>query len=147
MKFITKNPMRYPESGGIEDYSYIPKGTVCGTAVVEGCEAILYQGKVVCDTDSGMAGEYFREVGRMATVNIPQMDKLIKDAGEEFRKRAKEANKAIEEAIKGLRQLESEEKLMLYNVSVKKTENKVLEMYYLMRGIKKIGRASCRERV
>ena len=62
MKFITVKPMRYPETGGIEDYSYIPKGTVCETEVVEGCVAILHEGKAVCDVDSGMAGEYFREV-------------------------------------------------------------------------------------
>lgn len=62
MKFIATKPLRYPESGGIEDYGYIPKGTVCCTAIVEGCEAILLQWKVVCDVDSGMAGEYFVEV-------------------------------------------------------------------------------------
>lgn len=62
MKFITKKPLHYPKSGGIEDYGYIPKGTVCGTAVVEGCEAILYHGKAVCDVDSGMAGEYFERM-------------------------------------------------------------------------------------
>lgn len=62
MKFITIKPMHYPEPGGIEDYGYIPKGTVCGTAVVEGCEAVLHEGKVVCDVDSRMAREYFREV-------------------------------------------------------------------------------------
>lgn len=62
MKFITVKPLRHPESGGIEDYGCIPKGTVCETAVVEGCEAILREGKAVCDVDSGMAGEYFREV-------------------------------------------------------------------------------------
>lgn len=62
LKFITVKPIRYTESGGIEDYGYIPKGTICGTAAIEGCEAILYDGKVVCDVDSGMAGEYFREV-------------------------------------------------------------------------------------
>lgn len=59
MKFITVKPLLYPESGGIEDYGYIPQGTVCETSVVEGCEAILYEGKVVCDADSGMVGEYF----------------------------------------------------------------------------------------
>lgn len=69
MKFITVKPMRYPESGGIEDYGYIPKGTVCGTAVAEGCEAILHEGKVVCDADSGMAGEYFREVDNAEIAN------------------------------------------------------------------------------
>lgn len=59
MKFIAIKPLRYPESGGIEDYGYIPKGTVCDTAVVEGCEAVLHHGKVVCDVDSCMAWEYF----------------------------------------------------------------------------------------
>lgn len=62
MKSITVKPMRYPESGGIEYCGYIPKGTVCGTAVVEGCETILHDGKVVCDVDSGMAGEYFERM-------------------------------------------------------------------------------------
>ena len=62
MKFITVKPMRYPEFGGIEDYGYIPKGTVCRTAVVEGCEAILHEGKAVCDVDSGMVGEYFERM-------------------------------------------------------------------------------------
>lgn len=69
MKFIATKPLRYPESGGIEDYGYIPKGTICGTAVVEGCEAIIHEGKVVCDVDSGMAGEYFREVGNADIAN------------------------------------------------------------------------------
>lgn len=62
LKFITVKPMRYPESGGIEDYDYIPKGTVCDTVIVEGCEAVLHHGKAVCDVDSWMAREYFREV-------------------------------------------------------------------------------------
>lgn len=62
MKFIAIKHLRYPESGGIEDYDYIPKGTVCGTAVVEGYEAVLHDGKVVCDVDSGMAGEYFERM-------------------------------------------------------------------------------------
>lgn len=62
MKFIAIKPLRYPESSGIEDYGYIPKGTVCGTAIVEGCEAILHDRKAVCDVDSGMAGEYFERM-------------------------------------------------------------------------------------
>lgn len=62
MKFITVKPSRYPESGGIEDYGYIPKGSVCGTAIVEGCETILHEGKAVCDVDSGMAEEYFERM-------------------------------------------------------------------------------------
>lgn len=62
MKFITVKDLHYPESSGIDDYGYIPKGTVCGTAVVEECEAILHYGKVVCDVDSGMAGEYFERM-------------------------------------------------------------------------------------
>lgn len=62
LKFTTVKDIRHSESGGIEDYGYIPKGTVCGTAVVEGCEAVLHEGKVVCDVDSRMAREYFREV-------------------------------------------------------------------------------------
>lgn len=61
LKFITVKPMRYPESGGIEDYGFIPKGTTCNASLVEGCEAILHEDKVVCDVDSGMAGEYFME--------------------------------------------------------------------------------------
>lgn len=64
MKFIAIKLLRYPESGGIEDYGYIPKGTVCDTAVVEGCEVVLHHGKIVCDVDSGMAGEYFKKVGK-----------------------------------------------------------------------------------
>lgn len=59
MKFIATKNLYYPESSGIEDYGYIPKGTVCGTAVIEGCEAILHHRKVVCDVDSEMAEEYF----------------------------------------------------------------------------------------
>ena len=62
MKFITVKPMRYPESGGIEDYGYIPKGTVCETEIVEGCGAILHEGKAVCDVDSGMSWEYFERM-------------------------------------------------------------------------------------
>lgn len=62
LKFITVKPLNYPESGGIENYGYIPKGTVCETEVVEGCEAVLHDRKVVCDVDSGMVMEYFREM-------------------------------------------------------------------------------------
>lgn len=69
MKFITVKPMHYSESGGIEDYGHIPKGTVCGTAIDEGCETILHDGKVVCDVDSGMAVEYFREVDNADITN------------------------------------------------------------------------------
>lgn len=62
LKFIATKPLHHPQSGGIEDYGCIPKGTVCGTAVVEGCEVVLHEGKAVCDVDSGMAGEYFKRM-------------------------------------------------------------------------------------
>lgn len=78
MKFIATKPLRYPESGGIEDYGYIQKETVCETAVVEGCEAILHEGKAVCDVDSGMAGEYFREDGvSMEELKVKAGDKVL----------------------------------------------------------------------
>lgn len=60
LKFTATKNLHYPEFGGIENYGYVPKGTVCTTAVVEGCEAILHHGKVVCDVDSGMVEEYFK---------------------------------------------------------------------------------------
>lgn len=73
----------------------------------------------------------------MATENIPQMDKLIKDFGKQFQEEIKRVNKTLEKvgvAIKKYR--ESEEKSMLHNVTVKREENKVLEKYWLMRAIK-----------
>lgn len=73
----------------------------------------------------------------MATEHIPQIDNLIKDFGKRFREDAKQASKAIEQAIKELKNFqEIEEKSMLHNVTVKHEENKVLEKYWLMRAIK-----------
>ncbi len=72
----------------------------------------------------------------MATKQIPQIDRAIKEWGEAFRKAVKEVNKTIEEARKEWKEFESEEKSMLHNVTVKHEENKVLEKYWLMRAIK-----------
>lgn len=73
----------------------------------------------------------------MATEHIPQIDRLIKDFGKQYQEEVKRVNKTLEqvgEAIKKYR--ESEEKSMLHNVTVKHEENKVLEQYWVMRGIK-----------
>lgn len=72
----------------------------------------------------------------MATEHIPQIDRAIKEWGVAFRKAMKEVNKTIEEARKEWNKFESEEKSMLHNVTVKHEENKVLEQYWVMRGIK-----------
>lgn len=73
----------------------------------------------------------------MATEHIPQIDNLIKDFGKRFREDAKQASKAIEQAIKELKNFqESEEKSMLHNVTIKYEENKTLEKYWLMRAVK-----------
>lgn len=73
----------------------------------------------------------------MATEHIPQIDNLIKDFGKRFREDAKQASKAIEQAIKELKNFqESEEKSMLHNVTIKHEKNKVLEKYWLMGAIK-----------
>ena len=70
----------------------------------------------------------------MATEHIPQIDNLIKDFGEQFREDVKQANKAIGQAINGLKKnQESEEKSMLHNVTVKHEENKVLEEFWVMK--------------
>lgn len=76
----------------------------------------------------------------MATEHIPQIDNLIKDFGERFREDVKQANKAIERAINGLKKnQESEEKSMLHNVTVKHEENKVLEEFWVMYAMKNEG--------
>lgn len=72
----------------------------------------------------------------MATENIPQIDRAIKEWGVAFRKAMKEARKAIEDGKNEWRKFESEGKSMLHNVTVKHEENKVLEKYWLMRAIK-----------
>lgn len=73
----------------------------------------------------------------MATEHIPQIDKLIKDFGERFREDIKQVNKALEQVGKVIKKYrENEEKSMLHNVTVKHEENKVLEQYWVMRGIK-----------
>lgn len=74
----------------------------------------------------------------MATEHIPQIDKLIKDFGKQFREDVKQASKAIEQAGKAIKKYqESRGKSMLHNVTVKHEENKVLEKYWLMRAMKK----------
>ena len=73
----------------------------------------------------------------MSTENIPNIDKLIKDFGKQFTEEVKRVNKTLEQvgvSIKKYR--EREEKPMLYNVTVKHEESKVLEKYWLMRAIK-----------
>ncbi len=73
----------------------------------------------------------------MATEHIPKIDKLIKDFGKQFRKDVKQANKAIERAINGLKKnQESEEKSMLHNVTVKTSERRKLEQYWVARALK-----------
>lgn len=73
----------------------------------------------------------------MATEHIPQIDKLIKDFGERFREDVKQASKAIEQAGKAIKKYqESEEKSMLHNVTVKTSERKKLEQYWVARALK-----------
>lgn len=75
----------------------------------------------------------------MATEHIPQIDKLMKEFGEQFRKDVRQANKAIEQAIKGINQLkESEGKTTTHEVEITTTENRVVEEYWVMRGIKNV---------
>lgn len=77
----------------------------------------------------------------MATEHIPQIDNLIKDFGERFREDVKQANKAIERAINGLKKnQESEEKSMLHNVTVKHGESKILEQIWEMQAFKRNGK-------
>lgn len=73
----------------------------------------------------------------MATENIPQIDKLIKDFGKQFKEEVKRVNKTLEQAGEAIKKYrESEGKTMLHNVTVKHEENKILEKYWLMRAIK-----------
>ena len=77
----------------------------------------------------------------MATEQIPQLDKMIKDLGNKISRITGEKQRHVEEEILRLRKLfESEEKSMLHNVTVKHEENKVLEKYWLMRAEKKDGK-------
>ena len=71
----------------------------------------------------------------MATENIPQLDKMIKDLGNKISKITGDKQRDVEEEILRLRKLfESEEKSMLHNVTV--SEDKVLEEYWCIRAIK-----------
>lgn len=73
----------------------------------------------------------------MATEHIPQIDKLIKDFGKQFREDVKQASKAIEQAGKAIKKYqESEGKSMLHNVTIKYEESKVLEEFWVMRAVK-----------
>lgn len=73
----------------------------------------------------------------MATENIPQLDKMIKDFGKQFQEEVKRVNKTLEQVGKAIKKYQkSEEKSMLHNVTVKHEESKVLEKYWLMRAIK-----------
>lgn len=75
----------------------------------------------------------------MATEHIPQIDKLMKEFGEQFRKDVRQANKAIEQAIKGINQLrESEGKTMTHNVEITTTENKVIEEYWVIKAYRNL---------
>lgn len=71
----------------------------------------------------------------MATENIPNIDKLMKDFGKQFSENVRQTNKAIEELKRGISKLR-EDNLMLHNVTVTKTEEKVLEEYWCIRGVK-----------
>lgn len=73
----------------------------------------------------------------MATENIPQLDKMIKDLGNKISKITVEKQKDVEEEILRLRRIfESEEKSMLHNVTVKHEENKVLVRCWEMEAAK-----------
>lgn len=71
----------------------------------------------------------------MATEHIPQIDKLIKDFGKQFSEDVRQVNKAIERLKKEINQFK-EENQMTHTVTIKKTEKRVIEEYWLMRGIR-----------
>lgn len=62
MKYRAKKDIEFSKDSGFEDYGAIPKGTVCEVMIFERSPAIFYSGKAVCDPDSKMAEECFREV-------------------------------------------------------------------------------------
>lgn len=73
----------------------------------------------------------------MKTEYIPQIDNLIKDFGKRFSEDVKQASKAIEQARKAIKKYqESEGKSMLHNVTVKTSERRKLEQYWVARALK-----------
>lgn len=75
----------------------------------------------------------------MATENISQIDKLLKDCSDKLSKITGRKQKDVEEEILRLRKLfESEEKSMLHNVTVRKSEKKKLEEFWIMRAVHEI---------
>lgn len=80
----------------------------------------------------------------MATENIPQIDRLIKNFGKQFQEDIKQVNKTLEQAGKAIKKYrEREEKTILHNVTVKHEESKVLEQYWVMQAIQKDFQTDC----
>lgn len=47
---------------GWEDFETIPQGTICETEIFDRVDTIKYKGKFVCDCDSELAKDYFKEI-------------------------------------------------------------------------------------
>lgn len=45
-----------------EESEAIPKGAICETVIFERVETITYKGKMICDADSQMAKDYFKQI-------------------------------------------------------------------------------------
>lgn len=45
-----------------EDSEMIPKGTICETTIFDRVDTITYKGKLICDFDSQMAKDYFKQI-------------------------------------------------------------------------------------
>ncbi|MDE6314795.1 MAG: hypothetical protein K2M46_14475 [Lachnospiraceae bacterium] len=45
-----------------EESEAIPKGAICETTIFGRVETITYKGKLICDADSQMAKDYFKQI-------------------------------------------------------------------------------------
>lgn len=73
----------------------------------------------------------------MATENIPQIDKLFKCFEQQSKTDFEKINKQLKELGKAIKKFrESEGKSMLHNVTVKTSERKKLEQYWVARALK-----------
>lgn len=50
-----------PHSSGFDEHEIIPVGTICDF-VFDMVPIITYKGKMICDYDSDMAKEYFKQI-------------------------------------------------------------------------------------
>lgn len=63
-KFVVVKEILSTEEGW-EEHETIPVGTTCEAHYWNGSDVIEYQGKKICDVDSEMAKDYFKEIAQI----------------------------------------------------------------------------------